>query len=233
MNIYKKYHSLNYNERKKPIKYIVLHYTELKTDKEAINILCDKKSNVSAHYLVSKNGYNIYNLVDDSKRAWHAGLSYWQGQTDLNSLSIGIEISYYADVKNNIFPEFNKKQIATVVKLCKFLIKEYNIKPINILAHSDIAPERKIDPGVSFPWNELYKNGVGVFPDDKNTTLKVNKNDKIEDYLIQIGYKDNSKKSLKAFQLRYFVSDLQNNIVSTESIAFAKYLASITKQEIL
>ncbi len=229
MNITKKYRSLNYNERKTAIEYIVLHYTELKTDKEAIDILCSNKSNVSAHYLVSENGNTVYNLVDNSKRAWHAGLSYWQGQTDLNSLSIGIEISYYADVKNNIFPQFNKKQIETVIKLCKFLINKYDISPINILAHSDIAPERKIDPGLSFPWQALYKNGVGVFPDDKNTVLKVSKNDKIEDYLPKIGYENNKEKSLKAFQLRYFVPDLQNNVVSAKSIAFAKYLANITQ----
>ncbi len=229
MNILKTHQSANYNERKDQIKYIVLHYTELKTDEEAINILCDPKRAVSAHFLVSANGCNIYNLVAEEKRAWHAGASFWQGQTDLNSLSIGIEISYFPDIVNNHFPCFNKNQIATTIKLCKYLQNKYNILPYNILAHSDIAPLRKIDPGQSFPWGDLAKHDLGIYPNNINTKTELSGDDSLEKYLAIIGYSTKDiKKSIIAFQRRYFVKDMQSNCVSKKSIAFAKHLAELT-----
>ncbi len=159
MKLIEKYKSNNFNERKKvkKVKYIVLHYTAMDNHFEAIDRLCSTKHKVSSHFLVSKSG-NIYYLVDIRKRAWHAGESYWQGTTDINSNSIGIELD------NNGSETYNKKQINSLFFLLSNITRILKISKHNILGHSDISPFRKIDPGPFFPWEFISLKKISYLP---------------------------------------------------------------------
>ena len=139
---------------KKLIKFIILHYTGMKKETDAIKKLCDYNSKVSSHYFIKNNG-QILNLVPDLYEAWHAGKSKWKKFKSLNKYSIGIEINNPGHEFG--YNTFNLKQINSLKKLLSFLIKKYNIKVDNVLGHSDIAPDRKKDPGEKFPWKKLAK----------------------------------------------------------------------------
>lgn len=157
--------SPNFDERTLPITLLILHYTGMESGAAAIERLCDKQAKVSAHYAVEKDG-QIFSLVDEDKRAWHAGVSEWQGETNINSASIGIEIVNgghdYPD-KNGQLPPFADDQINAVIALCKDIMARRG--PLTVLGHSDIAPARKIDPGEHFPWQGLAAAGLGYWPD--------------------------------------------------------------------
>jgi len=137
---------------------IVLHYTGMQDAIAALDRLCDPLSKVSAHYLVFENGC-VVQMVQESRRAWHAGQSFWAGETDLNSRSIGIEIVNPGHDYD--YPDFPKRQIAAVTTLCRGILTRNIIPPPRVLAHSDIAPSRKRDPGEKFPWRTLYDSGIG------------------------------------------------------------------------
>jgi N-acetylmuramoyl-L-alanine amidase len=139
---------------------IVLHYTGMQLSHEALQRLCDPKARVSAHYLVYENG-SILQLVPEGKRAWHAGVSSWGGDADINSRSIGIEIANPGHEFG--YPDFPARQIAAVITLCRGIIARNIIRPENIVAHSDVAPSRKQDPGEKFPWQRLAQSGVGLW----------------------------------------------------------------------
>jgi len=150
-------YSINFSPSKrseKQIQYIVLHYTGMKKESKAIEKLCDEKSKVSSHYFIRNTG-KVLRLVPDLYEAWHAGKSSWKNLKSLNKNSIGIEINNPGHQHG--YKKFDRKQISSLKKLLKYLIKKYNIKKKNILGHSDIAPYRKKDPGEKFPWNELHK----------------------------------------------------------------------------
>ena len=152
-----KYKSPNYNSRNKSkIQLIIIHYTALSNSKEAISYLCTKENKVSAHYLISQDG-EIYYLVNERFRAWHAGQSYWQDIVDINSFSIGIELDYNPNGKNN---KFSSKMISSLKKLILKIKNKYKVDKKNILAHSDIAPFRKKDPGKYFPWKLLRNEKI-------------------------------------------------------------------------
>jgi N-acetylmuramoyl-L-alanine amidase len=142
---------------------IVLHYTGMKDGASALTRLCDPQSEVSAHYVIDENG-DIYQLVHERNRAWHAGLGTWQGKDDINSRSIGIEIingGHDFRASDGELPPYPKAQINAVISLCLDIAKRWSIAPERILAHSDIAPSRKQDPGEHFPWQTLHEAGVG------------------------------------------------------------------------
>ena len=154
MKLIYKFKSPSFNKRKvKRIKYIIIHYTALKDIDESIHYLCNPLNKVSTHFLISKEG-KIYNLVNIKNRAWHAGKSYWDGDVDINSSSIGIELDYFPSEKKR----FSNEMINSLNNLLSSLIKKYKIINSNILGHSDIAPYRKIDPGNQFPWKKLILN---------------------------------------------------------------------------
>ena len=142
------------------IKFIIFHYTGMKKESEAIDRLTNINSKVSSHYLIKNNG-EIVVMVPDLYEAWHAGVSSWKNSKSLNKYSIGIEISNPGHDFN--YKKFSKKQIYSLKKLSQFLIKKYKINKKNILGHSDIAPNRKKDPGEKFPWKYLAKRGVGFW----------------------------------------------------------------------
>ena len=156
-------YSPNFNpikRRSNQIKFIIFHYTGMKSESTAIKKLTNSNSEVSSHYLVKNNG-QIVVLVPDRYIAWHAGVSLWKNYNSLNKNSIGIEISNPGHDFG--YKKFSKSQILSIIKLSKFLIKEYNIKSKNILGHSDIAFDRKKDPGEKFPWKHLSQYKIGFW----------------------------------------------------------------------
>ncbi|MPZ57697.1 MAG: N-acetylmuramoyl-L-alanine amidase [Rhizobiales bacterium] len=139
---------------------ILLHYTGMLDAQAALRRLCSLDSKVSAHYVVFEDG-GIIQCVPESERAWHAGLSYWAGETDINSCSIGIEI---ANPGHDFgYPDFPSRQVAAVIALCRGIIARRGIRTDRVLAHSDVAPARKRDPGEKFPWRLLADSGVGLW----------------------------------------------------------------------
>jgi len=169
-------YSPNFDPKKRKtnqIKFLIFHYTGMKTEKAAIDRLTDIKSRVSAHYLIKQNG-EIITLVPDLYTAWHAGKSVWKNYSSLNKVSIGIEIVNPGHDIN--YKKFSKIQLAALVRLSKFLIKKYRINLKNILGHSDIAPERKKDPGEKFPWKLLSKKKIGYWHNLNQNELIKNRN---------------------------------------------------------
>ena len=153
--------SPNQDERKQGLRpdMILLHYTGMQTGEAALARLCAPDSKVSAHYVVFENG-RIVQCVPEGFRAWHAGVASWAGETDINSCSIGIEIVNPGHEFG--YPDYPLRQIAAVISLCKSIITRRGpISPDRILAHSDVAPARKQDPGEKFPWDLLSESGVG------------------------------------------------------------------------
>ena len=234
-------YSLNFDSKKrnsKEIKFIIFHYTGMKKEIEAIKKLTNYRSKVSSHYFIKKNG-GILTLVPELYTAWHAGVSNWKNFKSINKYSIGIEISNSGH--NFRYTKFNKKQIRSVLKLSKYLIKKYKIKSNFILGHSDIAPDRKIDPGEKFPWKYLSKRNIGYWHTVNKKILLKLRNQKISKLdkskflrnLSKIGYKINmTKKNNKlinmltsAFQRR-FRQELINGIIDKECLIISKNLAT-------
>ena len=232
-------YSPNFNSKKRDnrqIKFLVFHYTGMKLEVDAIKRLKEIQSEVSSHYLIKNNG-EIVLMVPEPYIAWHAGISFWKGYKSLNKYSIGIEISNPGHSHN--YKNFSTKQIKSIVNLSKYLIKKYNIKPNNILGHSDIAPNRKKDPGEKFPWKYLSKKKIGFWHDLNFKNLKkkrkLNINDQEQNEFIKnlskIGYLKrknifkfkNVKKLTIAFQRR-FRQDLINGKIDQECLLISKNL---------
>ncbi len=154
--------SPNHSERKDGAApdMIVLHYTGMRDNEAAIRQLCTPLAEVSAHYVVLQDGY-IVQLVAEARRAWHAGVSSWAGRADVNSCSIGIEIANPGH--DHGYPDFPKRQIAAVTALCRSIFTRHQIPADRVLAHSDVAPSRKQDPGEKFPWKVLADSGIGLW----------------------------------------------------------------------
>jgi N-acetylmuramoyl-L-alanine amidase len=156
--------SPNFDERMFPLDMLVLHYTGMKDGPSALARMRDPASKVSAHYMVEEDG-TVFSLVAEDKRAWQAGRSWWQGHEDLNSRSIGIEIVNGGHEYG--LPPFPDLQIDVVIELCRGILSRWPIPQTRIVAHSDIAPERKEDPGERFPWKRLADSGIGLWPAEK------------------------------------------------------------------
>lgn len=219
--------AVNFGERALPVDILLLHYTGMKTAQAAIDLLCAESSGVSCHYLVGDDGA-ITQMVCESKRAWHAGQSFWQGKTDINSCSIGIEIQNVGP--DGGLPDFPDRQIETVIALSRDIMARNDIPQSRVLAHSDVAPGRKVDPGEKFPWARLAKAGVGLWPhvetvgDDHKIGVAL-----AQGLLRRIGYDVRvsgtvdveTKRVLKAFQLRYMPHRV-DGVLDGESMALIK-----------
>ena len=213
----------------------------MKKEKDAIRRLIKIQSEVGANYFVKRNG-EIIRMVPDLYKAWHAGISHWGKYSFLNKYSIGIEISNPGHQFGYI--NFSKKQIKNLIKLTKILIKKYKIKKNHILGHSDIAPNRKKDPGEKFPWKILYKNKIGIWHNLNNKTLISlrKKSASIKELILfmknlrKLGYYyksiimknkvKNNKILIKAFQRR-FRPELINGNIDKECLIIMNKLASI------
>lgn len=154
--------SPNFNSRENhAIDMLVLHYTGMRSGAAAIDRLCDATAKVSAHYVVEEDG-RVFGLVEETDRAWHAGVSYWRGATNINQRSIGIEIVNPGHEYG--YRAFPKAQMESVAELCKDILSRHNIPVRNVVGHSDVAPSRKTDPGELFDWKWLAEQGVGILP---------------------------------------------------------------------
>jgi len=225
----------------KQIKFIIFHYTGMKSESDALKRLTDIQSEVSSHYLIKNNG-EIIKLVPDLYIAWHAGKSLWKNYKSLNQNSIGIEITNPGHEYG--YKKFTQKQISSLLKLSSLLIKKYKIIPKNILGHSDIAVLRKKDPGEKFPWEYLSKNKIGLWHKlskqelTKNRKLKISQieEDIFFKNLFKIGYskkylEDNSKNKYlrelaKTFQRR-FRQELVDGKIDQECLLISKSLIKI------
>tara|TARA_B100000676_G_C17853745_1_gene719550 strand:- start:128 stop:856 length:729 start_codon:yes stop_codon:yes gene_type:complete len=220
-----------YKRTKKNIKYLIFHYTGMRSESEAIKRLTDGKSKVSCHYFIKKDGSLIL-MVPEIYEAWHAGISSWKKDKLLNKKSIGIEISNKGHQFG--YHSYSKQQIKSLIKISKYLIKKYKIKKSHILGHSDIAVFRKIDPGEKFPWEYLAKNQIGLWHGINKKILKKNRNKKISkfekikfyEYLLEIGYffKSNKKMLVKNFQ-RHFRQNLINGKIDQECLLIAEKMS--------
>ena len=230
-------YSPNFSTRKRPaskVKYLIFHYTGMKSENGAIRKLTSENSDVSCHYFIKRNG-EIVQIVPDLYIAWHAGISYWKKDKLLNSNSIGIEISNPGHKHG--YNNFSFNQIKSVIKLSKNLKKKYNIRRENILGHSDIAPLRKKDPGEKFPWELLSKKKICIWHNiNKKTCLRLRKI-KLKDssyffkLLFRLGYKFTNKsneklKIYKSFQRR-FRPNLVSSIVDKECYFILKSLIKL------
>ena len=220
---------------KRRIKYIIIHYTNLPSTQASLKHLLNKRNKVSAHYLLDQKG-KIYSLVNEKDIAWHAGISSWKADKLLNKKSIGIELQNTGTAGN--YEKFPNQQISQLEKLILELQNKYNISNANILGHSDISPDRKIDPGPKFPWQRLFKNGIGLMPKTypskvkKNTTSNEIKN--LQILLKKFGY--NLKVNgfmdkqtllvLYAFQSHYCPNELS---VPGNNLNLPRYLKELIK----
>jgi N-acetylmuramoyl-L-alanine amidase len=150
--------SPNHNERERMPDILLLHYTGMADSDEAIERLRSPEFKVSCHYLVYEDG-RVVQMVSEGRRAWHAGVSSWEGVGDVNGRSIGIEIANYGHAGG--LPPYPAAQVAKVIELCRDIVRRWRIRADRVLGHSDVAPLRKEDPGELFPWDELYRAGIG------------------------------------------------------------------------
>ena len=226
---------------KKEIRFIIFHYTGMKSDKTAIRKLTDIQSQVASHYFITHTG-KIITLVPDLYTAWHAGISSWKDFKSLNKNSIGIEITNPGHQFG--YRKFSKKQINSIINLSKLLIKKYKIDKKNFLGHSDIAPDRKKDPGEKFPWEYLAKKNIGIWHNLKKQKLKKLRKTKCNEItkknflnnILKIGYskkmRNNIKKReylslvVKAFQRR-FRPELIDGKIEQESLLISENLIKI------
>ena len=203
----------------------------MKSQSKAIERLCNSSSKVSAHYFIKDNG-KLLNLVPDLYEAWHAGKSSWKNFKSLNKYSIGIEINNPGH--DHGYSKFKKRQLSTLKKLLKKLINKYKIKDQNILGHSDIAPDRKKDPGEKFPWKDLANKDLGIWHKLKENKIKILRNQRLNSKdeniffknLYKFGYSKMNKNKLfliKAFQRR-FRQSLINGKVDKECFIISKSL---------
>ena len=193
--------SPNYNNRpsKCPIDTLVIHYTGMGDFQSALTRLCDPNAEVSAHYLINENG-QVYNLVCESKRAWHAGVSFWRGRSNINDCSIGIELVNPGHDFG--YRPFSKSQMISLTSLCKAIMLRHPIEKRNVVGHSDIAPRRKQDPGEKFCWKRLADNGIGLWPLIQKNKIKENVDE--ENLFSRIGYEvDDITATVIAFQRRF------------------------------
>ena len=217
--------SPNYNSRpdKTIIDMIVIHYTGMRDCHSALHHLTNPLSEVSAHYCIDEDG-TIYSLVSEINRAWHAGLSYWRGESDNNSRSIGIELVNPGHEFG--YRSFPGSQMTSLIQLSLDIKKRYQIPNQNIVGHSDIAPHRKTDPGELFDWKLLSQNNLGLWPDQTLIPFVY----PLSEMLINYGYKDDSKETIIAFQ-RHFRPHCLNGLDDHETRTLLGLLLATVQQE--
>ncbi|MEM9469094.1 MAG: N-acetylmuramoyl-L-alanine amidase [Pseudomonadota bacterium] len=198
--------SPNFDERHgvKP-EFLIFHYTGMETAKTAIDRLTNQESKVSSHYTIDEDG-TAYQHVDEEKRAWHAGVSAWQNVQNINSYSVGIELVNKGHEFG--YHDFPSSQLDSLKELSLTIMKRHDILAENILGHSDIAPDRKQDPGERFPWQEFAKKGIGIWPSVSDEDMVKATSIDVFQALKDFGYyAQNQQNALIAFQ-RHFVPEV-------------------------
>ncbi|WP_439899841.1 N-acetylmuramoyl-L-alanine amidase [Paraburkholderia phymatum] len=238
------------------IRFLVMHYTEI-DEAQSLDVLTNEQ--VSAHYVVpdhprEKSGEPIvWQLVPESQRAWHAGLSYWQGTTELNATSIGIENVNLGPVdtpQGRTWQPYPPEQVDAMIRLAQDIVTRYGIPPTRVVGHSDIAPQRKIDPGPLFPWKQLYDAGIGAWPDDATVAKELAGRDPhasadvraLQQKLARYGYEvatdgvldDKTRRVFAAFQMHFRPADYSGDPdAQTDAVAQAlldKYMPQATSE---
>ena len=201
---------------------LILHYTGMKTAAESLARMCDPKAAVSAHYLIDEDG-TLYRLVDEARRAWHAGVSHWADETDINSCSLGIELQNPGHAFG--YRAFPSAQMTVLTDLCADILSRHAIPNERILGHSDVAPSRKEDPGELFDWRHLAAAGIGRLPE------KTAGADKMDDRearacLTAIGYDPGAPLAeiLTAFQRHYRQTNIDGQL-DAETVGLIRVLA--------
>jgi N-acetylmuramoyl-L-alanine amidase len=207
--------TINFNLRKP--NYVILHHTAQNSCEKTLQTFITVKSQVSAHYVICKDG-TIHHMLNDYLRAWHGGVSRWGSITDINSVSLGIELD------NNGFEEFSESQITSLLTLLANLKKNYNIPTPNFIGHSDIAPARKQDPNVKFPWKRLAESGYGNWYDSNLDTMAREFNHLQGLRLIGYDVKDTTA-AIVAFK-RHFIQTELSPVLTPEQKAIISNLSS-------
>lgn len=201
------------------IDMLVLHYTDMASAEVSVARLCDPVAQVSSHYLIDEDG-TIYALVPEEKRAWHAGVSYWRGETAINARSIGIELQNPGHSLG--YRPFPEAQIAALIELVQGIQGRHPIPARNVVGHSDVAPDRKIDPGELFPWKRLAGAGIGIWP-----AMQRKGGEALPGLLAEIGYDPKAARAVEAFQ-RHFRPARIDNLADAETASLAAgFLQSI------
>ncbi len=201
---------------------LVLHYTGMETAEAALARLCDPEAKVSAHYMIDEDG-TVTRMVDEAARAWHAGVSFWRGHSDINARSIGIElVNPGHEFGYRPFPE---AQTAALVDLARDIVRRHAIPARNVVGHSDVAPTRKMDPGELFDWPRLAAAGVGLWPEESGDCLM--DPEVVRDMLADYGYEtENLFNTLQAFQ-RHFRPARVNGRIDFETARLLKGLLEL------
>lgn len=221
--------SPNFNARPPgaAIDILLLHYTGMMTAEDALERLRDHTAKVSAHYLIDEDG-SICSMVAETDRAWHAGVSYWAGESDVNSRAIGIEIVNPGhDLGYRDFPE---PQMAAVIALCRDILARHPIPPERVLGHSDVAPTRKQDPGERFDWARLAAAGIGLYPPDGLTPLAPPNPGAFREDLARYGYgfgeDDAGEAAQTAFRRHFRPDHLSGPLDGTDAARLAWLLGA-------
>lgn len=206
--------SPNFNDRDGvAIDMLVIHYTGMRSGEEALERLCDHKAEVSAHYMITQEG-EVLSLVDETKRAWHAGVASWRGHSNINSRSIGIELVNPGHEFG--YQDFPHAQMVSLIDLCQGILKRHDIPPRNVVGHSDVAPVRKQDPGERFDWRRMAVAEIGLWPHLDGASASVPEN-ATAGVLHQIGYDiSDQNAAIKAFQ-RHYRSRLIDGVADDET----------------
>jgi len=200
--------SPNHGPRRAAVDMLILHYTGMKTAQAALDRLCDPASEVSAHYLIDENGA-VWRLVPEDRRAWHAGRAFWAGTTDINSRAIGIELANPGHEHG--YRPFPDAQMTALEHLAQGILTRFPVPSHLVLGHSDVAPDRKLDPGELFDWSRLAAAGIGLWPDDR----AFESGDFAAD-MRRYGYENDSAESVAAFQ-RHFRPAAVTGIADAET----------------
>lgn len=204
------------------IDILLLHYTGMQSAEASLARLCDPAAKVSAHYLIDEEG-TLFGMVDENKRAWHAGVSHWAGATDINARSIGIELQNPGHEFG--YRPFSEALMKSLIELCLGILARHPIPPECVLGHSDVAPLRKEDPGELFDWKRLAAAGIGRLP--KTVALDSDPDEqKARTYLTKIGYDPDAPLAdiVTAFQRRYRQAAV-NGTLDRETMSVIRGLA--------
>lgn len=199
--VHREVSSPNWNERKLPVSMVVLHYTGMRTANDALDRMCNPAAEVSAHYMIDEDG-TVIALVDEDKRAWHAGRSYWRGVTDVNSASIGIElVNPGHEFGYRLYP---REQIEALLPLLADIVRRHDIPRANVVGHSDVAPARKQDPGELFPWEVLADHRLALSVPKLSMRLIYDNPGAFYLALERFGYDiSDGRAAVRAFQRRF------------------------------
>lgn len=210
----------------KEIDILLIHYTGMRNGDAALDRLQDPTARVSAHYMIEEDG-RVFALVDEAARAWHAGVSFWAGETDVNSRAIGIElVNPGHDLGYRDFPD---SQMAALIELSQNILDRHPIPAWRVLGHSDVAPDRKQDPGERFDWARLANAGIGLYPPDDLEALDPPAQEAFRDSLARFGYRvegaEDAAQALSAFR-RHFRPDHLSGAVDGIDAARLNWLIS-------